>query len=160
MTRHIVAAEGPTPRVACKPGPRYGEFSDEALRDVFRELEAWLGANDLKPSRWITYFHDNPETEPEAGGSEACVSFVGDAPPPEDMEVREVPPVTVARYRTHLDRVEDPDPVYRNMYAWVSASRYRPTGEWFVREIDSRDPWDAEPSDVEVEFQAPVREVE
>ena len=160
MRGRIVVDEGPTLRVACLPGPRYGQFHDEALRNVFRKLEGWLGSYDLTPGRWIAYFYDNPETEPEGGRSEACISFVGEAPPSEDVEVRKVPPVTVARYRTHLDRVGEPDAVYREMYAWINESRYLPTGDWFVRELYTLNPWEADPSHVEVEFQVPVSELE
>ncbi len=157
MVEDIVVRKAPAFTGAFLEGPTYDEFSDEAFGQVYKRLEQWLARSGLRPGRWISNFYGSPDAPGEQGRSEACVSFEGDRPPSEGVDVKEVPEELVATLTTTLDKVERPEDVYERMYQWIEEEGYSPTGSPFAREIYSVNPWETEASETEVEFQIPVK---
>ncbi len=157
MGEDIVAKEAPPFRGAFLEGPTYDKFSDEAFGRVYERLEEWLLAKGVKPKEWISHFYESPDSPPEEGRSEACISFEGTCSPSEGIDVMEVPAELVASYKTTLDKVESPEDVYEGIYRWISENGYVPTGSPYAREIYRSDPWETEASETEVEFQVPIR---
>lgn len=158
MEKRIEVEEVPGFRAACRAGPAYDAFTDEAFEARFQELEDWLEARDLEPQAWVAAFYGAPEGPPEEGRSEACIAFEGEAASEGDVEVRAEPSARVARLRTTLDRAEDPEAIYDRIYGWIEERGYTAAGAWFVREVYAVNPWKANPRAVEVEFQVPLRE--
>lgn len=137
-------------------GPTYDNFTDEAFGAIFKQLEAWMAAQDLKPLEWIAYFFDAPDEASEEGRSKACISFEGTAIPSGGVLIEEHPSELVATFKTTLDALDSPEPLYERMYRWIEENGYSPSGSAYVREIYAVNPWETTESDTEVEFQIPI----
>lgn len=160
MIEDVTVKRAPGFRVVSVPGPTYDEFTDEAFGELYKRLEAWLVKNGLKPKEWISHFYESPDSSPEQGRSEACISFVGNCSSSEGIEVKDIPGELVASFTTTLDRVETPEDVYERIYNWISRNGFSASGSRLVREVYRVDPWEAEASETQVEFQVPIKRAE
>ncbi len=156
MVDEIVVKESRGFIAASMDGPAYDEFTDEGFGEVFKELEAWMAARDLKPLEWIAYFFDAPDEASEEGRSKACISFEGDATPSGGVQIEEHASELVAAFKTTLDAVDGPEPLYEKMFRWIEENGYSPSSSAYVREIYPVNPWETPESETEVEFQIPI----